>query len=128
MKKVVYNPRKKFYLTVEFLEERAKRSEKLGLTKQKWIQFSEYFLKKGYVLEFYEAKETYSKYITVTHIKAPGRRYMVRFSNHKPSRVRELKKDCDFFVGVTHTGTRTTREAALAVLKYFIDGGITNVK
>lgn len=87
--------------------------------KQKWVEFCEVLMERGFVLTLYEARKTVSKYITVRHIKCPKKSFKVRFSNHKPSRYREVAKDCDFFVGITHLKTTTTKDALDAVFEYF---------
>jgi hypothetical protein len=101
-------------ITKEFLDKRSNNCIAKGFSKQKWIFFCEDLLAKGYSLELYEARRTFSKYITINGS------YKVRFSNHKPLYNRELNKDCDYFVGVTHTGIRTTEDALQAVDKYFL--------
>lgn len=98
------------------LQDRAQRSVSAGYAKQKWITFCEDLIGQGYKINLYEAKTTFSKYVTVMK---GGKEYKVRFSNHKPNRSKELGGDCDFFVGVTNTGVRTTDDAMEAVRKYF---------
>ncbi len=99
-----------------FLEHRAKSCVNKGFSKQKWISFCEVLLAKGFSIKLYEARETVSKYITVYR---NDKNYRVRFSNHKPSYNREKNRDCDFFVGVTHTGTRTTNDALKAIGDFY---------
>ena len=41
----------------------------------------------------------------------------MRFSDHKPNREKELTGDCDFFVGRTNTGVRTTEDAKVFVFQ-----------
>lgn len=103
-------------VTAAFLQQRYERSAKLGFQKQRWIEFCERLIADGFSLTLYEARRTASKYITVTK---GGRSFKVRFSNHKPIKGRELAGDCDFFVGMTHTGTRTTHDALAAVAQHF---------
>lgn len=106
-------------VTKELLEDRFNQAFDAGFDeKAKWIVFCEMLLEKNYVMYLYEAKETFSKYITVTRLDSE-KRFKVRFSNHKPNKGRELNGDCDFFVGVTHTGIRTTEMAIKAVKEYF---------
>lgn len=100
------------YLTFEILEQ--KTSEKYG--KAKWIIFSEELLKKGFKVSLYEARRTFSKYLTV---EKDGLQYKVRFSNHKPAKEREKNNDCDFFVGVSNFKVTTTEDALDAVYNYF---------
>ena len=78
--------------------------------------FFAYFLDKGFSIHLYEAKETVSKYVTLEYGLL---KYTVRFSNHRPNFQREARGDCDFFVGVTHFGVTTARQAAKAALKFF---------
>lgn len=79
-------------------------------------------LAQGLTLTLYEARETVSKYITVTDGKL---RFRVRFSNHRPHVQREMKKDCDVFVGVSHSGCVNTAEAIRATLAHFGKGGLS---
>lgn len=104
------------FITPQLLAERATRSVQAGFAKQKWIKFCETLLDSGYNLKLYEAVRTHSKYITVIR---DSKEFKVRFSNHKPIQERELRGDCDFFVGITHTGWRTTDDALIAVDKHF---------
>ena len=99
-------------ITAELLK--SKVSAKYG--KAKWILFCEVLLQKGYSLYLYEANRTFSKYITIVR---NGRRFKVRFSNHKPSFTKQIEEDSDFYVGVTHTGVTTTEDALKAVEEYF---------
>lgn len=103
-------------VTQSFLDKRIKDAAKRGYGKAKWIEFCEALLAAGFKLSLYEARRTFSKYITVSD----GREsYKVRFSNHRPIKSRELQGDCDFFVGVTHTGVRTTDDALEAISEHF---------
>lgn len=104
-------------LTEEFLSVRANRTIAAGFEKPKWISFCETLLKLGYTLYLKEAQKTYSKYITVRKEGHP--RFKVRFSNHMPIKSMELRDSCDFFVGRTHTGVRTTSDALTAVWDHF---------
>ena len=103
-------------ITPEYLKDRAEAVIKLGYTKQKWVEFCEVMLSHGFTIELYEARRTFSKYLTVIE---GGKRYKVRFSNHKPIRERELNGDCDFFVGRTNLAVHTTTQAIAATLKFF---------
>lgn len=105
-------------VTQEFLDDRCRRSSDAGYEKAKWITFCECMLAQGYDVELYEARETFSKYITCWNGPMS---YKVRFSNHRPNKQRELMKDCDYFVGWTHTGVRTTEMAIEATIKYLGD-------
>lgn len=103
-------------VTFDFLEGRAKGAEAAGYSKAKWITFCETMLTYGLTVVLYEARQTYSKYVTVKQGKDT---YKVRFSNHKPIKARELKGDCDFFVGRTHLGITNTEQAIHATLVHF---------
>lgn len=104
-------------ITMRDIAKRKARSLGMGYEPQKWLLFCEEMLKSGYKVTVYEAQETFSKYIRV--YGAGDTWYQVRFSNHKPNKGRELAGDCDFFVGVTHTGVRTTSMAIQATKDYF---------
>lgn len=103
-------------VTKTFLKDRINRAAKKGFGKAKWIEFCEICMDSGFVVRLYEARKTYSKYIT---IEKEGKAFKVRFSNHKPIEARELRGDCDFFVGITNTGVRTTDHAIKATAKFF---------
>lgn len=100
----------------DFLRARVEKIEALGYKKQRWVEFSEVMLSYGFVVELYEARKTLSKYLTVIH---QGKRFKVRFSNHRPIRRREEAGDCDFFVGITNLRTTNTEQAIAATLEYF---------
>lgn len=86
-----------------------------GYQKPKWIEFCEVMLQRGYDVHLHEAQTTVSKYVTVSH---ENKKFLVRFSNHKPNLTREMNKDCDFFVGVNHLGVWTTAQAIKATIKF----------
>jgi hypothetical protein len=88
----------------------------MGYSIPKYLTFCETLLDAGYEIELYEARQTASKYITV---RQGGKSFMVRFSNHKPILAREVRGDCDFFVGVTNLGVTTTDDALRAVYDFF---------
>lgn len=98
----------------DYLDRRAKASTDKGYSVQKWIEFCRWALDFGMVVFLYESTSTVSKYVFVAKTEK-GTRFKVRFSNHKPNWVREAQDDCDFFVGVTNTGFRTTADAIEAV-------------
>lgn len=100
------------YLTPEILQ--LKTSRKFG--KQKWIIFAEELLEKGFKVSLYEARKTFSKYLTV---EKGNKKFKVRFSNHRPNIHKELENDCDYFVGVTNFEVHTTKDALIAVNNYF---------
>jgi len=95
-------------VTIQFINSRMEILESKGYGKTKWIEFCEKMNENGFSCYLYEAKSTLSKYIAV---KYGNKELKVRFSNHKPIKSRELNNDCDFFVGVTNTGVRTTEDA-----------------
>lgn len=95
-----------------FLKRRAEASIAQGFKKQKWIEFCELLLEKNLSVHIYEARTTKSKYI---YVKRKGKEVKIRFSDHKPNRHKELTNDCDFFVGRTNTGVRTTEDAKIFV-------------
>lgn len=101
----------------ELLKQRVAYSEKLGYGKQKWVEFCETMLDNGLKCSLYEARRTVSKYITVRD--TTGRRFKVRFSNHRPIKEREDANDCDFFVGIANKKTTTTAQAIVATLAFF---------
>lgn len=106
------------FITARDVHKRKARSFGMGYAEPpKWIQFAEAMLKDGYKVAVKETGHTFSKYVTVHG--AGDVTFKVRFSDHKPIKHRELEGDCDFFVGVTHTGVRTTTMAIEAVKEFF---------
>lgn len=103
------------FISQNFLDERYRKSAEGGYPKAKWIEFCEEMLRQGFRISLYEAKKTFSKYITIYH---GGQSFKVRFSNHKPIPQRELKGDCDFFVGVTNLTVSRTSDAIVAVNRW----------
>jgi hypothetical protein len=81
----------------------------------KFVLFIETAIKYGYRVRLYDAQTTVSKYVYVYHKK---KSFKVRFSNHKPNYHREKEKDCDFFVGITHLGVTSTKDAWYAMRKH----------
>jgi hypothetical protein len=100
----------------KFIQSRIEALKAKGFGKTKWIEFCEHLNSRGLKCYLYEARQTLSKYITVTDGKSSVK---VRFSNHKPIKSREIAGDCDFFVGVTNTGVRTTADAIAFVEAHF---------
>lgn len=105
------NKAKNLPVTPEYLAMRAYRE------KPKWIEYCEFMLTLGLKVTLYEAKVGVSKYVTV-QLVGKGK-FKVRFSNHKPNPHREHLKHCDFFVGITNSGTTNTAQAIAATLKHF---------
>jgi len=104
-------------LKVDRMFLRARQLRAKGFPKAKWIEFCEICLEAGYTVHLYEARKTYSKYITVSLDDI--RPFKVRFSNHKPIHSRELNGDCDYFVGHTNLRVTNTDGALAATAKYF---------
>lgn len=115
-------PRKRFKatnlrVTAAYLAERTARLREKGYGKPKWIQFCEAMLARGLGVTLYEARKTVSKYVTVHTRGKPA--FKVRFSNHRPNRIREDRGGCDFFVGVANNAVTTTEQAIAATLGHF---------
>ena len=105
------------FVTKDMLRKRRARLMGMGYPPSQWILFCEEMLKIGYKVSVKETLSTHSKYIKV---HGPGdTTYLVRFSNHKPNRFREINNHCDYFVGITHTGVRTMNMAISAVRDCF---------
>ena len=83
---------------------------------QKWIYFCCTMMGHGFEVWLYEARRTYSKYITVVE---KDKTFRVRFSDHAPIARREREGDCDFFVGRTNFVITTTEDAIDATLRFF---------
>ncbi|MBB4235076.1 hypothetical protein [Rhizobium esperanzae] len=103
-------------MTPAYLAIRTARANALGYGKPRWVEFCEVALRRGLDVYLYEAKRTFSKYIT---LRMGGLAFKVRFSDHKPIPAREARNDCDFFVGVTNTNVTTTGDAVRAAMKHF---------
>lgn len=101
-------------VTYDFLKHRKERAHKFPPAK--WIEFCEICLDSGFSVSLYEARKTFSKYVTV---RRGGKQFLVRFSNHPPIKSREIRGDCDFFVGRTNLTTTTTDDAVRAAAVYF---------
>src|SRR5882724_818198 len=85
----------KCQVTPELLAARFDRAAAKGFAKAKWIEFCELMLARRFSVELYEARKTFSKYITVSYsVAGTVRTFKVRFSNHKPIRQREVNADC----------------------------------
>lgn len=103
-------------ITTSYLDARAADLEKRGYGKSKWIMFCERMIAEGATVRLYEARQTFSKYVTVSAEGRPP--FKVRFSNHRPIKAREIGGDCDFFVGVTNLGVTTTEQAIAATISH----------
>lgn len=106
-------------VTPKFLEMRAKLCMEKGYPKQKWIWFCEELLERGFEVNLYEAKNTFSKYLTVQRPGANEKTYRIRFSNHAPNENKERMADCDFFVGHTNFTITTALDALRSTLSFF---------
>lgn len=110
----------------QFLTYRAEMARRGGFSTPRYIWFGFRLLELGLKAQLYEARETRSKYITIFADKA-GPRFKVRFSNHKPNEHVELSGDCDFYVGHTNTGIRTSEDALRAVEQFFRVGSHSRI-
>jgi hypothetical protein len=108
-------------VTPAFIEERGSRAINSGYSVPRYLEFCAWAINQGFIVDLDEAVTTVSKYVFVREWDQ-GRSFKLRFSNHKPNRGKELEGDCDFFVGVTHTGARTTEHAMKAVLDWRASG------
>ncbi len=108
-------------LNLAYLADRGENTMRAGYAKPKWISFCETMIKEGFMVKFYEANKTVSKYITVIKPNSHLKPFKVRFSDHAPIRSREENKDCDFFVGRTNFTVSTTSDAIMAVFEHFGD-------
>lgn len=104
-------------VTKKMLRERIKYSASLGYDAPMWIRFCLHMIEQKFEVSVYEARKTFSKYIYVKD-KDSGKKYKVRFSNHKPSKFKEDNGDCDFFVGIANNRTTTTKDAIEATLSF----------
>ena len=85
----------------------------------KWVRFCHHFFELGDKVTYYDAVTTVSKYVTVCR---GGKKFTVRFSNHKPiSSVEAAADTCDFFVGASHLNDKwlTWEDAIEAACKHF---------
>lgn len=84
----------------------------------KWIEFCHAMLDKGYCVWLTESMSTKSKYIYVAE-EVRGRRYKVRFSDHRANYRAEREQDCHYYVGIGNLGVGTTLGAIRSVDLYF---------
>lgn len=82
-----------------------------GFEVQKWVEFCQYFYTLGLDVRVHESKSTFSKYV---YIRKGRKVFKVRFSNHKPNKLKQRHSDCDFYVGISHGVTTTTKDAIIA--------------
>lgn len=113
-----FNKASNLRITPQYLQHRSEMLRRNDWPKSKWIIFCEEMLRLGFVVKLYEARNTKSKYCSMTREKS-HLKFKVRFSDHRPIKHRELAEDCDFFVGRTHTGIRNTQDAINAVCEFF---------
>jgi hypothetical protein len=104
-------------MTPAYLSARTDGLAERGFKKSKWIEFCENMLARDLTVHLYEARQTRSKYVTVS--KKGHSPFKVRFSNHAPIKSKEASGDCDFFVGVTNFTVTTTGDALAATLAHF---------
>lgn len=104
------------WVSPDYVERKEAQYASLPYPLPKYVQFIKRALGAGLRVRLYDCPSTVSKYVTIIH---HGKRFKIRFSNHKPIFSREMKGDCDFFVGVTHTGVKTTDDAWTAMVKAF---------
>lgn len=90
-----------------------------GFPIPQYLRFCEYLIEHGYHVTLYEARKTNSKYVTVSLPGEPGWSYRVRYSDHPPISLRELRGDCDFFVGKANFCWTNTAAAIKAVNAHF---------
>lgn len=102
-------------VTSDFLQGRYAPAVKAGYAKPQWARFCEEMMSRGFSVTLYEARETKSKYVTVTQ---GNRSFKVRFSDHPPSRFKERNKFCDFFVGWNNFSVASTDDAIDATLTH----------
>lgn len=105
----------------QLLKARYERAAKAGWGKAKWIELCETLMADGYKLSLYEARKTHSKYINVKNGK---KRFKIRVSNHKPIKHREVRQDCDFFVGITNIGPAATIYDAIKACREKLGEGL----
>ena len=103
-------------MTIGEIDGRKEWLHSQGYKTSKWLEFCEYFMNKQFSVYYYVAKKTVSKYV---QIKRGKKKFLVRFSNHKPIEYLERKGTCDFFVGVTNLGVTNTKNAINATEKFF---------
>lgn len=104
------------YLDIGYLKDRAECTVAAGYSCPKWISFAQTMLEAGFKVWLHEARKTPSKYLTVSR---NNKSFRVRFSNHKPIEARELRGDCDFFVGHTNLTITNTQQAIKATYEHF---------
>jgi len=107
-------------VTYRFLEDRAAYLTANDWPVSKWILFARDLLEAGYTVRLYEARNTVSKYLTISDTPSGQPPVKVRFSNHKPGQAREAEADSDFYVGQVNNGPyQTTADARVWVETHF---------
>lgn len=74
-------------------------------TTPKYLTFIRTMLDDGWNVKLYEVDR--SKYVFVFR---EDFLFKIRFSNHKPIYGKEITKDCDFYVGISHKQVSTTEK------------------
>jgi hypothetical protein len=100
-------------LTLEYLERLKPSYIAKNYPVPKWIQFSEELISDNWHVRLHRSKSTVSKYL---YISKNNKNFKIRFSNHKPNKMKENNEDCDFYVGIGNRGVITTSEV-LEILK-----------
>lgn len=73
-------------------------------------------LNDGWEVKLYEVKR--SKYVFVSK---HNMLFKIRFSNHKPIYEKEMKSDCDFYVGISHKQVSTTDQVIQKIKQEYDD-------
>jgi len=80
----------------------------------KWLLFVQSLLLTGWIVGVHKAETTHSKYV---YIRKDKKRYKIRFSNHRPSKKKELYGDADFYVGISNLNVTTTEQVLQEINK-----------
>lgn len=80
----------------------------------KYLTFIRHMLDEGWSVKLYEVDR--SKYVFVYR---EDFLFKIRFSNHKPIYGKEVTRDCDFYVGISHKQVSTTDQIIQKIKKIY---------
>jgi len=77
----------------------------------KYLYFIQNMIKKGWSARLHQVEV--SKYVFVYRSNTI---FKIRFSNHKPIKWKQMRKDCDFYVGISHQGKALLTEDVINLI------------
>ena len=88
-------------VTINYLNKQKEHYIQNNYSIPKWIQFSEFMLKRKWNVYLYKSKETSSRYLYIEKNKKKNYQvYKIRFSNHRSNAITDLLNGkCDYYIG-----------------------------